>query len=206
MQTVKEAPCTCILIAINVIAFLWLSMFGMTEDAGYMLSRGAMYAPDILRYGNYYTIVTSIFLHFGISHLINNMIVLGWSGWTLERAAGSVKMLVIYLGAGICGNLLSGYLEYLRGDYAVSAGASGAVFGLTGALLFLAIRNRGSVYGLTGRSLLILIALNLYMGFTSVGVDNAAHMGGLLAGFVLAVILCYRRSGGRKRNQEYGAF
>ena len=53
MQTVKEAPCTCILIAVNVIVFLGLSMLGMTEDAGFMLSKGAMYVPDILAYGNY---------------------------------------------------------------------------------------------------------------------------------------------------------
>ena len=206
MQTVKEAPCTSILIAVNVIVFLGLSMLGMTEDAGFMLSKGAMYVPDILAYGNYYTIFTSIFLHFGINHLINNMIVLGWGGWTLERAAGSVKMLIIYLVSGICGNLLSGYLEYMHGDYAVSAGASGAIFGITGALLFLAIRNRGSVYGLTKRSLIILIALNLYMGIASEGVDNAAHIGGLIAGFLFAVILCHRKVRGGKRNKKYSAF
>lgn len=206
MRTLREAPCTCFLIAVNIIVFLGLSMMGMTEDAEFMLTKGAMYVPDILTYGSYYTILTSIFLHFGISHLLNNMIVLGWSGWTLEQAAGSLKMLIIYLGSGICGNLLSGYLEYIHGDYAVSAGASGAIFGLTGALLFLALRNRGSVYGLTKRSLLLLIVLNLYMGFTSEGVDNAAHVGGLVAGFIMAAVLCHRKLGYRKRNKKNSSF
>ena len=206
MQTMRKAPCTCFLIAANVIVFLVLSMQGMTEDAIFMMSKGAMYVPDILAYGSYYTIFTSIFLHFGIEHLINNMIVLTWSGWRLEQVAGSLKTAVIYLVSGICGNLLSGYLEYIHGDYAVSAGASGAIFGLTGALLFIAIRNRGSIYGLTKRSLLLMIVLNLYMGFTSEGVDNAAHIGGLIAGFVMAAILCHRKLSQWKRDKEYSSF
>ena len=189
MQTAKKAPCTCILIAVNVLVFLGLSMFGMTEDAEYMLSKGAMYVPEMMADGSFYQLFTSLFLHFGIDHLLNNMVVLAWSGMILERAAGSVKMLFIYLGSGICGNILSGYLEWRCGEFAVSAGASGAIFGMTGALLYIAIRNRGSIYGLTKRSLIIMILLNLYLGFTSGGVDNAAHIGGLISGFLLAVLV-----------------
>lgn len=208
MQKVKKAPCTCIIIAVNVLIFLGLSMHGMTEDADYMLSRGAMYVPDMIAGRTWYPIFTSMFLHFGIDHLINNMVVLMWGGMLLEFAAGSVRMLVIYLVSGVCGNLLSGYLEFLGGSFAVSAGASGAIFGVTGALLYIAIRNRGDVYGFSRRSLIIMIVLNLYIGLTSEGVDNAAHVGGLIAGFVMAVFLYHKKSrrGYREADREYGHF
>lgn len=193
MERIKKSPCTCMLIAVNVIVFLILSMFGRTEDAGYMMTKGAMYMPDILQHGKYYELFTSMFLHFGIEHLLSNMVVLAWGGVALERAAGSVKMLVIYLISGVGGNILSGYLEMQTWHYTVGAGASGAIFGVTGALLYIVIRNRGSIYGVTRRSIVIMILLNLYLGFTSEGVNNAAHIGGLICGFILAVLLYHKR-------------
>ena len=75
----------------------------------------------------------------------------------------------------------------------VSAGASGAVFAVIGALIYIVIRNRGYIENFTARQLLILAALSLYHGVTSAGVDNAAHFGGLLCGFVLCVLLYHRR-------------
>ena len=77
-------------------------------------------------------------------------------------------------------------------DFAVSAGASGAIFGIIGALLYIAIRNRGRIGNVTGRGLIFMIVLSLYYGFTSSGVDNFAHIGGLLSGFILS-ILVYRK-------------
>ena len=70
----KKAPCTVVLIAVNTAVFLALSVIGMTEDAGFMLQHGAMYAPDILYNGKYYELFTSLFLHFGFQHLMSNMI------------------------------------------------------------------------------------------------------------------------------------
>ena len=80
----KKAPCTVVLIAVNTAVFLALSVIGMTEDAGFMLQHGAMYAPDILYNGKYYELFTSMFLHFGFQHLMSNMISLGVMGWQLE--------------------------------------------------------------------------------------------------------------------------
>lgn len=194
----KKAPCTIALIVLNVAVFIFLSFGGMTEDAYYMLQNGAMYVP-LLREGEYYRLLTSIFLHFGFSHLVNNMLMLGVMGWQLELVLGKLKFLLLYFAAGLCGNLLSAFAEIRTGEYAVSAGASGAIFGIIGALLYIALRNHGRIGTVSGQGILLMIALTLYYGFTSSGVDNFAHIGGLAAGFLLSVLLY------RKKDPEFGS-
>lgn len=193
----KRQNCTILLIAINVIVFFALSFFGMTEDAEYMLEHGAMYVPYMLEGEGYYRLFTSMFLHFGIDHLANNMVMLGAIGWNLEYEIGKIKFLIIYLGSGLVGNILSAFGDLMTGEYAVSAGASGAVFGIIGALLYVVIRNKGQIGTISGRGLMFMVILSLYYGFTSSGVDNLAHIGGLIAGFVLGVLLYWKRN--RKR-------
>jgi len=95
---------------------------------------------------------------------------------------------------------LSAYGDIMTGEFAVSAGASGAVFGILGALLYVAIRNKGRIGTVSGRGLLFMIGLSLYYGFTSSGVDNLAHIGGLIAGFVFAVLLYWKRK--KKRRMD----
>lgn len=169
-----------------------MSLFGNTEDVMFMLEHGAMFEPLITEEHEYYRIITSMFLHFGIEHLLNNMVILGALGWNLELETGKIRFLIIYLVSGIGGNLLSLYLGVSSAEYAVSAGASGAIFGLMGALLYVAARNRGRMGRISGKGVLFMIALSLYFGITSSGIDNAAHIGGLLCGFILSVIL-YRK-------------
>lgn len=192
MRNKPEAPCTVALIVINVAVFFIMSLFGNTEDVMFMLEHGAMFEPLITEEHEYYRIITSMFLHFGIEHLLNNMVILGALGWNLELETGKIRFLIIYLVSGIGGNLLSLYLGVSSAEYAVSAGASGAIFGLMGALLYVAARNRGRMGRISGKGVLFMIALSLYFGITSSGIDNAAHIGGLLCGFILAVIL-YRK-------------
>ena len=192
MRNKPEAPCTVALIVINVAVFFIMSLFGNTEDAMFMLEHGAMFEPLITQDHEYYRIITSMFLHFGIEHLLNNMVILGALGWNLELETGKIRYMIIYLVSGIGGNLLSLYIGVSSAEYAVSAGASGAIFGLMGALLYVAARNRGRMGRISGKGVLFMIALSLYFGITSSGVDNAAHIGGLLCGFILAVIL-YRK-------------
>lgn len=186
-----QGPINLIMIAINVIVFIVLSIMGNTENAYFMAMHGAMYPPMILQEHTYYQLVTSMFLHFGLSHIFNNMLVLFFLGDNLERAVGKWKYLVIYLGGGLCGNLLSLFVS-LQGDvsnYTVSAGASGAIFAVIGALLYIVIRNHGHLEELRTRNLIFLIVVTLYHGLTSAGVDNSAHIGGLIGGFLLAVML-----------------
>ena len=86
--------------------------------------------------------------------------------------------------AGIGGGLLSYIMMLLSGNYAVSGGASGAVFGVIGGLLWVVIYHRGKLEGMTTKGILIMIVLSLYFGFTSIGVDNWCHVGGMLCGFL----------------------
>lgn len=192
MRQKPEAICTVALIVINIAVFFILTMFGDTEDAVFMLQHGAMYEPNIIEGHEYYRIFTCLFLHFGITHLLNNMVLLGALGWNLELEIGKVRFVIIYFASGIIGNIVSLFYDLTLEQPAVSAGASGAIFGLMGALLYVVIANRGRLGRLSGRGMLVMVALSLYFGLTSTGVDNLAHIGGLVSGFLLAVLL-YRR-------------
>lgn len=180
---------TIILAIINVIVFLVLSFGGMTESATYMLEHGAMYVPYIIEHGEYYRLFTSMFLHFGFSHLLNNMVTLAIMGRYVEPMVGKVRFLLIYFVSGLGGNILSFIGEFITGDYAVSAGASGAIFGITGALLALTVIYRGRAGQVTSRDMIIMIGISLYLGFTSQGVDNLAHVGGLITGFFVTLLV-----------------
>ena len=191
MRQKPEAICTVALIVINIAVFFILTMFGDTEDAVFM-QHGAMYEPNIIEGHEYYRIFTCLFLHFGITHLLNNMVLLGALGWNLELEIGKVRFVIIYFASGIIGNIVSLFYDLTLEQPAVSAGASGAIFGLMGALLYVVIANRGRLGRLSGRGMLVMVILSLYFGLTSTGVDNLAHIGGLVSGFLLAVLL-YRR-------------
>lgn len=195
----QKAYITILLIVANVLVFFALTLQGMTEDAEFMLHHGAMYVPYVVEEGEYYRLFSCLFLHFGFDHLVNNMITLFLIGWNLELEIGKVKYILIYFASGLCGNVLSALADIQAGEYAVSAGASGAIFGVIGALLYVAVRNRGQIGTITGRGLVYMIILTLYYGFTSSGVDNAAHIGGMLSGFILAVLLYWKRKGKYRR-------
>lgn len=181
-----------ILIGMNVLVFLAVEITGGSENLDHMLSWGAAWAPVIEQKQEYYRLFTCMFLHFGMEHLINNMLALYFVGGHLERAVGKLKFLLIYLAGGMGASCLSYYRDLQRGSAHISAGASGAVFSVIGAMIYVLLLNRGQLEGLTVRQMLFMAVLSLYFGFTTTGVDNAAHIGGILCGFLLAVI-CYRR-------------
>ncbi len=191
-----RAPVTFVLVAINVVVFFALSLFGRTEDGAYMIQHGAVYLPLMESTGEFYQLFTSMFLHFGFQHLMNNMLMLLVMGIVLEPELGSVRYLILYIVSGLGGNLLSAGFEIMTGDFSVSAGASGAIFGVVGGLIYLAILGRGRIGNLTERGLIFLVLMNIYYGVTSTGVDNMAHIGGLIVGFIMAVFL-YRRKESR---------
>jgi rhomboid protease GluP len=179
-------------IILNVIYFLYLEITGSTENTQFMVNHGAMYAPLVLEHGEYYRLLTSIFMHFGINHIMNNMLILFILGDNLERALGHVKYFLFYLICGIGANIISMIANL--GDYRliVSAGASGAIFGVIGGLLYAVLINRGKLEDLSTRQLVVVIVCSLYFGFSSTGVDNAAHIAGLFVGIIMGIVL-YRK-------------
>ena len=196
----KTAYVNTAIIIINVLCFLYLELQGSTENAGFMLAHGAMFAPLVVDHGQYYRLVTSVFMHFGVSHLMNNMLVLFVLGDNLERALGHVQYLIFYLLCGVGANLVSMTVNLMTGSLSVGAGASGAIFGVVGGLVYAVGVNRGRLEDLTSRQLGVMILLTLYHGFTSMNIDNAAHIGGLAAGILLGILL-YRKP---RRYMGYG--
>lgn len=188
----KMAYVNIAIIIANVLCFLYLEIRGSTENTMFMLQSGAMYAPFVLGQEQYYRLITSLFMHFGASHLMNNMLVLFVLGDNLEYALGHVKYLIFYILSGIGAGIVSMAVQMQTGDFTVGAGASGAVFGVVGGLVYAVGVNRGRLGNLTSRQLGVMILLTLYHGFTSMNIDNSAHIGGLVTGVLLGILL-YRK-------------
>lgn len=179
------------LIVVNILVWLVLCTQGDTRSAQFMYEHGAIYPTDVLN-GDGYRLFTAMFLHFGAEHLISNMFMQYFLGNMLLRALSQWKFALIYLFAGIGGNVTSLVMMYVTGDFAVAAGASGAIYGVIGALLWVVLRNGGKFESISVPRMLLAVAVYIGYGFTTEGVDAWAHLGGMVAGF-LAAILLYRR-------------
>lgn len=194
----RLTPVNMIIVALNVLCFILVIVlnggYAATLDSDTMLRMGAL-SYDTFISGKWYQIITSMFLHFGITHLFNNMILLIYAGCQLEQMVGKMRYLLLYVGSGIVGNAASLWYYHSIGEYAVSAGASGAIFGVIGALLVILARNRTNNAETTPRRLFFLAFITIYYGMTTIGVDNAAHIGGLISGifggFLLSKIAQY---------------
>lgn len=181
---------TIVFVVINVLVWVVLEMIGSTYDSSFMVAWGASYTPYILERGEWWRFLTAGFLHFGAEHLFSNMLILALTGMRLEKFLGKLPFAMLYLLSAVSGNVLS-FIQALEAEEAVvSAGASTAVFGVLGGLAAAALFNHGQVEDLRLRGLLIMLALNLYNGFSTVGVDNWGHIGGFAGGFVLGFLFC----------------
>lgn len=180
--------CNIIVVAINIAIFLITDLF-LFSSAEALVEWGALGWYEVVRGGEWYRLLTSMFMHGGIDHIFSNMLVLFYLGSCLEQQVGSLRYVAIYLGSGILAGFTSMGYNMLLGDFAVSIGASGAVFGVMGALLCLVIffRERAGDFNL--RQMAVMVFFGLYGGFTDQGVDNAAHVGGLIGGFLLTAVL-----------------
>ncbi|MDO4292308.1 MAG: rhomboid family intramembrane serine protease [Eubacteriales bacterium] len=185
----RQMPlCTSVLVGINVIVFLAGTV--APKLGSWMTAQGSFSVVYLLYgQGGAYRLVTSAFLHADIEHLINNMLLLYCCGDIVERSLGRLRFLILYFGSAVCGNLLSAAFELSTGSFYSSIGASGAVFGLTGALLFLVIARSRAAAHISLQRALIAVFLSLYAGFAGAYVNNAAHVGGLLSGFLLGFLL-----------------
>ena len=183
------------LVAINVIVFMICTFSG---DVLY--NKGELDAASVFVGKQYGRIISAMFLHAGIEHLFNNMIILFFLGAMLEKVTGHIQLLVLYFLSGIGGNLCSLLAKILQMDGSASLGASGAIFGLDGVLLAWILIDRKSMPDVTPKRVALMIALSLYSGFTAQNVDNAAHVGGLVTGFLAGAIFCAVRKYG-KRNK-----
>lgn len=194
-KTGKYYPITTIiLIVINLVVHICLSAGGSTEDAEYMLNHGALAFHELVELGQYYRIITHFFMHFGLEHLVSNMLMLGVIGYYLEREIKGFRIFIIYMVSGLFAGFTT-LIAYINADYVcVSAGASGAVFGLAGAIvvLLLMTKKKSSIkvgYDQIG----LFVFFSIYSSFRDTGVNNAAHCSGFITGAVImAAMLLFR--------------
>lgn len=192
MPKAKALTATNVLIAINVIVFLveWLAPYRV-----YQAIDAQALTTYVVLTGNWYTLVTSMFMHGGLQHLLSNMIGLYWVGTLLEQVYGSVRMLVLYFVSGIVGGLSFVAMNLLAGHPAACVGASGAIFGLFAAYALLLVREHRRrcvlVHPTTKQDVtafLTVILLNVALGFAP-GIAWQDHLGGMVAGVVVGSVL-----------------
>ena len=169
---------TYILIGINVLCFVIPYVLGIYPN---IIDRFCVHA-DSIRAGEYYRLITGIFLHGSILHLLFNCYALFVLGSQIENFYGKLKYIIIYLFSGLMGSLLS-----MTFNDAASIGASGAIFGLMGSLVYFGYHYRVYLGNVIKSQILPLIVLNLALGFMLTGVDNFAHIGGLIGGSIISV-------------------
>ena len=188
----------CSIVAVNIIMYLITHFTQLFGGPNSMLAGGALSWYDVYEKHQYYRILTAMFMHANISHIFNNMLVLLFLGDNLERAAGRWKYLFLYFGSGILAGITSiSYNMWKDGfqysDTTVySIGASGAIFGVVGAMLFIVMVNKGRLENISTRQMILFAIFSIYGGVANTQIDMAAHIGGFLAGFLLAAIV-YRR-------------
>ena len=185
----KKPFVTYILIALCVIMFI-ISGGGYSDNLLFSLG---INSGVLVRHGQFYRLLSSVFLHMGFAHIFFNMYSLYFVGTKIEDFFGKIKYLIIFLLSGIAGNLLS--IGFHPENYSV--GANGAIFGLFGALVYFGYTYRGYIGSIIKSQILPIIIINLFIGFFIPGIDALAHVGGLLGGIITAKML------GTIENKEY---
>ncbi len=183
----EKAPVATALIFVICAAVLARCMlFGQKEEifSAYGLSRAGILS------GQYYRFFTCMFLHAGLLHLASNSIYLYYFGVRAERLLGTGRFLVLYLISGLCGGICS---VLFGGGTGVSVGASGAIYGLLGAMLLLTKKHGARYTGMNYSTMLLLAATAIAFGFLEEGVDNFAHIGGFLGGLIVFSLLLRRK-------------
>ncbi len=176
----KKSVVTAILVFINIIIYAFMALSGQYEN---IFNKYALYGPYVVNYHEYYRLITGAFLHANIIHLLFNCYALYVIGSQIESFMGRVKYIVIYFISIITSSLLSIVLN----NNTASIGASGAIFGLMGSLLYFGYHYRVYLGSVLRSQIIPLIVINLIIGFVTPGIDNFAHIGGLVGG-VLATV------------------
>lgn len=179
---------TYIFIVIQVAMFLFLEWKGGSTNTSTLIQYGAKFNPLILE-GEWWRFFTPIVLHIGLLHLLMNTLALYYLGTTVERIYGNTRFLFIYLLAGFSGSLASFIFSPN-----LSAGASGAIFGCFGALLYFGAIYPKLFFRTMGLNIIVILGINLVFGFSMPSIDNAGHIGGLIGGFLATAIVHFPKN------------
>lgn len=184
---IKEYKFTYSIIILNIVIFLVevIKAKNLIDIDIYTLAEMGAKVNVFINNGEYYRLLTAAFLHGGIIHIFFNMSALNIIGKEVETVYGGKKFLIIYFLSALGGNIFS----YLFKPTSISVGASGAIFGLLGAMLVFGIKERQKIGKEYAKNILETIGLNVLIGLTIPNIDNFAHMGGLVIGFIMGFIL-----------------
>lgn len=190
----KKPTITYCIMGICILLYILMYVIGNgSTDINTLLYFGAN-LDSLVKDGQIYRLFTCMFLHIGILHLVCNMYSLSLIGREIENLYGKIKYLIIFIGSGLCGSILS--IAFTHNT--VSAGASGAIFGLLGAMLYFGYYYRAYLGNSIKRAILPVITFNLLIGFMSSGIDNASHIGGLVGGILISMMVGVPGKGSKK--------
>lgn len=189
-------PATLALIAVLTTVFIWQMITGVLGSQAAIIAAGALVRDRVLA-GEWWRLASAVVLHGGAEHLLGNCIALYIVGMACEHALGSKRMLAVFAASGIAGSVAS----VLSGP-GPSVGASGAIFGLMGAVILFLFRHR-NIYHVRDKRIAVVLAgwagYVLLTGLVDPMIDNAAHLGGLAGGMLAVSIVGSWRTGARPR-------
>ncbi len=180
----KKSKVTFTFLTVIIVYFIFMTLNGGTTNVETLIKYGAFFPPYIVEYKEYYRFITSIFIHIGAMHIFFNGYALYVFGPQIERLMGPKKYLIFFLLTGIGGNIATFFFNFVS----VSAGASGSLFGLFGAFLYLVLRHKDMVTPEGRKSILKLLGINLALTLLVPSISITAHLGGLIIGFLLSFI------------------
>jgi len=186
IETFKHYKITYSLIAINIVVYLFSAFFSqdfINMNSEVLVKMGALFGPITVLGGEWWRLLTAMFLHGGMTHLLMNMFSLYLIGRGVEEYFNTTSYVLLYLFSGLLGGLASLYMH----PASVGVGASGAIFGIFGAMggFFIAHRNKIEAHTKAFmKEFAIIIGINLVLGFSIPSVDVSAHVGGLIIGFI----------------------
>lgn len=190
----RRPTVTYVLFGFNILLFILMGLSGGSQNEDTLLDFGVK-ANGLINQGEIWRMVTPIFLHIGPIHIFLNSYAIWIVGPQVEKLYGSARFTIIYILTGVAG-VAGSYWYHPR---SLSAGASGAIFGLFGALLVFGFKYRSSIppafQKAVGRGVFPVIAINLFIGYLIPGIDNSAHTAGLISGALLAAIIPYKKPG-----------
>jgi len=195
----RRATVTYVLFGINILIFVLMSLSGGTENELTLLAFGVK-SNAYIDQGEIWRFVTPVFIHIGLLHIFFNSYAIWIVGPQVEKLYGGARFSIIYLLTGIAG--VAG--SYWYHPESISAGASGSIFGLFGALLVFGFKYRSAIPPMfqraVGKGVFPVIAINLFIGYMIPAIDNSAHVAGLVSGALLAAVIPFKKPGSSTSN------
>ncbi|WP_100406103.1 rhomboid family intramembrane serine protease [Bacillus solitudinis] len=179
----RNYPVITVLVAIHFILFIWMNFL----PGGTIIAQLGIGFNLAVAYGEYWRLVTPIFMHIGIGHVLFNSFSLVIFGPALERMLGKMKFIILYLLAGIIANIATFFLEGI--SYSQHLGASGAIFGLLGAYVYIVMNRKDLIDRANSQLVITIVIIGLVMTFVNSNINIIAHLFGLIAGAAIAPIL-----------------